>query len=100
MATDYKKTIENQIKGLEGEVNRQTEEYKAEKGTLGSKVMQFAYDKGIAEKGIKVGAATILAYAVGVAVPILTGPSVAVPVLIFYGGKKFIYDPLFKRKKR
>lgn len=96
---DYKKIIKEQIGGLEDEVDRQTTEYKAEKGTLGDKLMHYAYDKGITEKAIKVGVATTLAYIVGVAVPIITGPTLAVPTLIIYGGKKFIYDPLFKKKK-
>lgn len=99
MEKDYKKILEEQIGGLEKEVGRQTEEYKSEKGTLGDKLMQYAYNKGITEKVIKVGAATTLAYIVGVAVPIITGPILAVPTLVIYGGKKLVYDPLFKKKK-
>ncbi len=95
----YKKVLDKQKKNLEDEVDRQTDEYKSEKGTLGNKLMQYAYDKGITEKAIKVGAATTLAYIVGVAIPVITGPTLAVPTLLIYGGKKFIYDPLFKKKK-
>ena len=97
---DYKKVMDKQLGGLEGEVNRQTEEYKSEKGSLGSKIMQYAHDKGITDKAVKVWGATTLAYIIGVAAPIVTGPSLAIPVLVLYGGKKFVYDPLFKRKKK
>lgn len=95
----YKKTLDEQMKGLAGEVERQTEEYKADKGTLGGKVMQYAYDTGLTGKVVKVGAATVIAYTLGFFVPIIGGV-LGPATLIGYGGKKFIYDPLFKKKKK
>ncbi|MBM3199792.1 hypothetical protein FJZ53_02555 [Candidatus Woesearchaeota archaeon] len=100
MERDYKKTLDDQLKDLKGEVGRQTDEYKSENGNLTDKLMQYVRGTGIKEKAIKVGAATTLAFIVGVAAPIVTGPTLAVPVLVVYGGKKFIYDPLFKKKRK
>lgn len=100
MEGKYKKILEEKIKGLEDEVDRQAEESKAEKGTLGSKVMQYANDTGITEKAVKVGVVTGVAYAAGIFLPIVTGPFLAGAALLGYGGKKFIYDPFFKRKKK
>lgn len=93
MATDYKKTIEDQIKGLKGEADRQTGEYKEEKGKLGGKVLGYMYDKGLTEKVVKTGVITGLAL-------LLIGPTTAAIAGGAYLGKRLIYDPLFKKKKK
>ncbi len=93
MATDYKKTIEDQIKGLKGEADRQTGEYKEEKGKLGGKVLGYMYDKGLTEKLVKTGV-------IGLAGLLLISPTVGVLAGGAYLGKRLIYDPLFKKKKK
>lgn len=93
MEKDYKKVLEGQIKGLEGEVERQTGEYKEEKGKLGGKVLGYMYDKGLTEKVVKTGVISGLAL-------ILIGPYTALAAGGLYLGKRFVYDPLVKKKKK
>jgi len=93
MKPDYKKTIEDQIKDLKGETSRQTDEYKEESGKLGGKVLGYMYEKGLTEKVIKTGVISGLAL-------LFVGPTTAVVAGGAYLGKRLIYDPLFKKKKK
>lgn len=93
MKKDYKTVIDEQIKDLEGEVGRQTEEYQQEKGKLGGKVLSYMYEKGLTEKVIKTGVVAGLGL-------LLIGPTTALVAGGLYGGKRFLYDPLFKKKKK
>lgn len=99
MEKNYKKVLEEQLSDLDGEIGRQAKERAQAKGTLTSRVMQYAQNHGVMDTGIKVGVLTGVAYAAGVVLPIVTGPFVAGTALLAYGGKKLIYDPFIKKKK-
>ncbi len=88
----YKKVLDKQKKNLEDEVDRQTDEYRQEKGKIGGKVLQYAYDHGLTEKVVKTAAVS------GIAL-FLIGPTTALVAGGVYLGKRLIYDPLFKKKK-
>lgn len=101
MEPKYKTILEDQIKKLEGETTRQTQERAEEKGSkLTDRIMHYAYDHGIVEKGVKVGAATTIAYVAAAFIPFVPAMPVAALVFLGYGGKKFVYDPLFNKKKK
>ncbi|MBM3199793.1 hypothetical protein FJZ53_02560 [Candidatus Woesearchaeota archaeon] len=93
MKPDYKKTLDDQLKDLKGEVNRQTDEYKEEKGNLGGKVLGYMYEKGLTEKVVKTGV-------IGLAGLLILGPTAGLIAGGAYAGKRFIYDPLFNKKKK
>jgi len=89
---DYERILKKQMGNLEGEVNRQTEEYKEEKGKTGGKILDYMYQKGLTEKLVKTGV-------IGLAGLVLVGPTTAAVAGGIYLGKRLVYDPLFKKKK-
>lgn len=98
MEKNYKTILEEKLGDLKEETKRQTDERK-ENGKLTDKVLQYAYSHGLLEKGLKVGGVTVAAYVAGAFVPIV-GPFLGPATLLLYGGKKLIYDPLVKKKKK
>lgn len=99
MEKNYKTILEDKLGDLKEEAKRQTEERK-ESDNLTDKVMQYAYKHGLVEKGVKVGAATTLTYIAAAFIPFVPAFPVAALVFLGYGGKKFVYDPLMKKKKK
>lgn len=98
MEKNYKTILEEKLGDLKEETKRQTDE-RNESGNLTDKVLQYTYSHGLLEKGLKVGGATVAAYIAGAFIPVV-GPLLGPATLLLYGGKKLIYDPLFKKKKK
>jgi len=103
---DYKKIMDKQIEKLDKTVKRQDIETKKE-SSLVDKVLDFTVNKvftGEDENYVKNGAKTVtltgFAYGVGVLLPVISGAALATPVLVLYGGKKFVYDPIKKKRAK
>ncbi|MDP2908798.1 MAG: hypothetical protein Q8N77_03245 [Nanoarchaeota archaeon] len=98
MEKNYKTILEEKLGDLKEETKRQTEERK-ESDNLTDKVLQYSYKHGLLEKGLKVGGVTVAAYVAGAFIPVVGG-ILGPATLLLYGGKKLIYDPFFKKKKK
>ncbi|MCK5629911.1 MAG: hypothetical protein KAI26_04805 [Nanoarchaeota archaeon] len=98
---DYKKVLDQQLGTLDDTIKRRNKDYiKKEGGGLADKISHIAYTRPeMFKTGVKYTAIGSLGYIAGVILPIVTGPSAAVLSLLGYAGKKYIYDPRFKKKK-
>lgn len=101
---NYKKIIDQQINKLDDTVKKQNKEAKKD-DSLVNRVLGYTIDKAfsgeesLASKGAKTIGLTGIAYAAGVLIPIVSGATIATPVLVVYGAKKFVYDPIVKKRK-
>ncbi|MBL7100576.1 MAG: hypothetical protein ISS23_01335 [Nanoarchaeota archaeon] len=107
---EYNKVLEEQIQGLKGTVEDQNEQEHNKKrtGTFWGRTLDYAVDKtfsgegdNLVRKSVKTTIVTGGAFIGGCALgflPLVSGGSVALLALVGYGGKKFVYDPIKKRR--